>query len=98
MIKADLQCAAVAAASVLAKVERDAIMVERAAGFPGYHWHDNKGYAAPEHLAALAADGPCAQHRRSWSLPGVSGRATLLDLTGFDLAGPDGGAFEDARR
>ncbi|MDQ1288576.1 MAG: ribonuclease [Actinomycetota bacterium] len=72
LVKADLRCAAVAAASVLAKVERDAIMVARSADFPRYRWCDNKGYAAPDHLAALAELGACEQHRRSWSLPGVS--------------------------
>lgn len=70
-IKADLRCAAVAAASVLAKVERDAMMVERARAHPGYGWELNKGYAAPEHSAALRRLGPCEQHRRSWSLPGT---------------------------
>jgi ribonuclease HII len=69
MIKADLRCAAVAAASVLAKVERDRIMVERARRFPGYGWEENKGYSAPEHSAALRRLGPCEQHRRTWSLP-----------------------------
>ena len=68
-VKADLRCAAVAAASVLAKVERDAIMVARAADFPGYGWELNKGYAVPEHLAALGELGPCPQHRQSWRLP-----------------------------
>jgi ribonuclease HII len=74
MIKADLRCAAVAAASVLAKVERDGIMVERARQFPGYGWEGNKGYSAPEHGEALRALGPCVQHRRSWSLPGLATR------------------------
>jgi ribonuclease HII len=73
MIKADLRCAAVAAASVLAKVERDGIMVRRARDFPGYSWEENKGYSAPEHGQALRQLGPCAQHRRSWSLPGQGG-------------------------
>jgi ribonuclease HII len=68
-VKADLRCAAVAAASVLAKVERDAIMVVRAAEFPAYGWELNKGYAVPEHLAALGVLGSCPQHRRSWRLP-----------------------------
>lgn len=71
LVKADLRCAAVAAASVLAKVERDAIMVRRAELFPDYGWRDNKGYSAPEHSAALRRLGPCQQHRRSWSLPVV---------------------------
>jgi ribonuclease HII len=71
LVKADLRCAAVAAASVLAKVERDAIMVRRAREHPGYAWDENKGYSAPEHAQALARLGPCGQHRRTWSLPGV---------------------------
>jgi ribonuclease HII len=70
-IKADLRCAAVAAASVLAKVERDALMVARAADHPAYGWAENKGYSAPEHVVALERLGPCAQHRRSWRLPGT---------------------------
>jgi ribonuclease HII len=92
LVKADLRCAAVAAASVLAKVERDAIMVARSADFPGYRWCDNKGYSTREHLAALAEIGACEQHRRSWSLPGVSSQdvvvlgddlfGELLDITG----------------
>ena len=77
-VKADLRCAAVAAASVLAKVERDAMMVERSAAHPQYGWAGNKGYSAPDHVEALARFGPCAQHRRSWRLPGV-GRVVDLD-------------------
>jgi len=71
MVKADLRCAAVAAASVLAKVERDGIMVRRSALHPGYRWDLNKGYSAPEHARALERLGPCEQHRRTWSLPGL---------------------------
>jgi ribonuclease HII len=69
-VKADLTCASVAAASVLAKCERDAMMVELALGYPQYAWHENKGYAAPEHMEAIRRHGPCEQHRRSWRLPG----------------------------
>jgi ribonuclease HII len=71
MIKADLKCSSVAAASVLAKVERDELMVGLASEHPAYGWGLNKGYAAPEHLEALARVGPCDAHRRSWRLPGV---------------------------
>jgi ribonuclease HII len=85
-IKADLRCAAVAAASVLAKVERDAIMVERSDWHPHYGWAGNKGYSAPEHLAALRRHGTTPQHRRSWRLPGMDGVELLsveevIDLT-----------------
>ena len=65
-----MTCSSVAAASVLAKTTRDAIMVELAAEHPAYGWDVNKGYASPEHLDALRALGPCEQHRRSWAIPG----------------------------
>lgn len=73
MIKADMRCSSVAAASVLAKVSRDAHMVGLADEHPQYAWADNKGYSAAAHLEALAAHGPCVAHRRSWALPGVDG-------------------------
>jgi ribonuclease HII len=73
MIKADLKCSSVAAASVLAKVERDGLMVAAAPSHPAYAWDENKGYAAPEHLAALEAYGATDLHRRSWRLPGLAG-------------------------
>jgi ribonuclease HII len=71
MVKADMSCSSVAAASVLAKVERDAMMVALAVEVPGYAWEMNKGYSAPEHFAALESRGPSVHHRRSWRLPGV---------------------------
>jgi ribonuclease HII len=70
-VKADQVCASVAAASVVAKVTRDAIMTGLAPEHPPYGWAQNKGYAAPAHLAALAEHGPSPLHRRSWRLPGV---------------------------
>ena len=72
-VKADLFCSSVAAASVLAKVERDAMMVALAVEVPDYAWQLNKGYSAPEHFAALQTHGPSVHHRRSWRLPGVNG-------------------------
>jgi ribonuclease HII len=71
-VKADLSCATVAAASVLAKVARDALMAELAEQYPGYGWESNKGYGSPEHLDAIRRLGLTPQHRKSWSLPGVS--------------------------
>ena len=70
MVKADLRCAAVAAASILAKTARDEIMVGLAAEHPQYGWAENKGYAAPDHIAALSMFGPTPHHRVSWRLPG----------------------------
>jgi ribonuclease HII len=69
-IKADLRCAGVAAASVLAKTERDRLMTRFSGDYPDYGWGINKGYATPEHLAAIAGRGPCEEHRRSWRLSG----------------------------
>ena len=71
LIKADLKCAAVAAASILAKTARDQILTGLSAEHPAYGWAENKGYSAPEHIAALAQLGPTTYHRKSWSLPGV---------------------------
>lgn len=70
-VKADLRCAAVAAASVLAKTTRDDLMVEHARDHPAYGWELNKGYSAPAHIEALSRVGACGQHRRSWRLPGM---------------------------
>lgn len=67
-VKGDLHCASVAAASVMAKVTRDRLMVELAHKYPWYGWEANKGYGAPDHLAALAERGACEEHRRSWNL------------------------------
>ncbi len=77
-VKADLTCASVAAASVLAKTERDMIMVDLSAQFPHYGWAENKGYASADHIAALRERGPSREHRRSWKLPtGDGDRPTL---------------------
>lgn len=66
MIKADMRCSSVAAASVLAKVERDQMLAAMAEDYPHYGWAGNKGYSAKDHLDALDIHGPCVQHRRSW--------------------------------
>lgn len=66
--KADRDCASVAAASVIAKVERDALMVALHSAYPEFGWASNKGYAAAAHTAALRAHGASAHHRRSWNL------------------------------
>lgn len=72
-VKADRTCATVAAASVLAKCERDGLMTELAGAHPHYGWDENKGYSSPGHIAALREHGPCVLHRRSWRLPGIGG-------------------------
>lgn len=69
-VKGDARCAVVAAASVLAKVERDALMT--ALPDPGYGWASNKGYSSGAHIEALSRLGASDQHRRSWRLPGLT--------------------------
>lgn len=69
VVKGDARCASIAAASVLAKVERDALMVAAHGDHPAYGWDSNKGYGAAAHLEALATHGPSPLHRVSWKLP-----------------------------
>jgi ribonuclease HII len=71
-IKGDMTCAGVSAASVLAKTERDAMMVDLDPAHPPYGFAVNKGYSTPEHIGALREHGPSAAHRRSWRLPGCA--------------------------
>lgn len=69
-VKADMQCLSVAAASVIAKVERDAMMQDLHTEFPDYGWDVNKGYATSGHRDVLRAAGPTPYHRVSWRLLG----------------------------
>jgi ribonuclease HII len=66
VIKGDAKCAVVAAASIIAKVHRDALCRELHARFPLYGFDVHKGYATPQHLAAIEAHGPCSEHRRGY--------------------------------
>jgi ribonuclease HII len=72
VIKGDTLCASIAAASVLAKVERDALMRAAHEEHPHYGWDGNKGYGAAGHLEALRELGPSPLHRVSWKLPATS--------------------------
>lgn len=66
IIKGDKKSAAIAAASILAKTTRDAIMNYYSRLYPKYGFARNKGYATPEHLAALKKYGPCFLHRSTF--------------------------------
>lgn len=66
VIKGDATYQCIAAASILAKVERDRIMVAYADEFPGYGFESHFGYPTPAHMESLALLGPCAIHRRSY--------------------------------
>lgn len=67
IINGDGLCISIAAASIVAKVARDRLMIEADAVFPGYGFARHKGYGTPEHLQALASLGPCPLHRRSFA-------------------------------
>src|SRR5690606_2140835 len=66
VVDGDALCSSIAAASIVAKVERDEVMCRLDAVYPQYGFARHKGYSTPEHLASLAEHGPCPQHRRSW--------------------------------
>lgn len=67
VVKGDSKIAQIAAASILAKTERDAYMVRIAEKFPGYGFESHFGYPTPPHFATLEALGPCEIHRRSYA-------------------------------
>jgi ribonuclease HII len=67
IIKGDSKVRAISAASILAKVERDAAMLRMHALYPQYGFDEHKGYPTPAHLEALDRHGACAIHRRSFA-------------------------------
>ncbi len=66
IIKGDGLSVSIAAASIIAKVTRDRVMLDYHRRFPHYNFHVHKGYPTPEHLRLLAEHGPCDIHRRSF--------------------------------
>jgi len=67
IIKGDAKSFSIAAASVIAKVTRDQMMLELDKEYPQYGFAAHKGYGTPEHLAAIAEFGPCPIHRRTFA-------------------------------
>jgi ribonuclease HII len=76
-IKADRDCASVSAASVVAKVHRDRIMIDADSRWPGYGWSGNKGYGSAAHFAAIDELGATELHRHTW----LRSPDLLVDLT-----------------
>jgi ribonuclease HII len=66
IVHGDARCASIAAASILAKVARDAHLAELDKLYPAYCLARNKGYGTPDHMQALAHYGPCAEHRKTF--------------------------------
>ncbi|MGN0837309.1 MAG: ribonuclease HII [Akkermansia sp.] len=77
LVKGDARCLSIAAASIVAKVTRDRLMLALAQQYPGYGFEKHAGYGTAAHLAALRRLGPCPEHRRSFApvaqllLPGL---------------------------
>ncbi|MEZ7818595.1 MAG: ribonuclease HII [Candidatus Azotimanducaceae bacterium] len=67
IVKGDRIVGQISAASILAKVARDAELVELAVTYPGYGFAQHKGYPTKKHMIALSELGPCAEHRRSFA-------------------------------
>jgi ribonuclease HII len=67
LVKGDCRSYSIAAASVLAKVTRDRLMLDYDRQYPGYGFAEHKGYGTPQHLAAIREKGPCPIHRRSFA-------------------------------
>ena len=67
LVQGDCRSYSIAAASVLAKVTRDRMMTEYDRLYPGYGFAEHKGYATPQHYAAIQQNGPCPIHRRSFA-------------------------------
>ena len=80
VVGGDAKVPAISAASIIAKVARDAEMVAAAARYPGYGFESHKGYATTVHLAALRKLGPTPLHRRSFAPVGdAAGQPTLFE-------------------
>ena len=67
LVRGDSRCMSIAAASIVAKVTRDALMLEEHCRYPDYGFDTNKGYPTPAHLEQLRILGPCPIHRRSFA-------------------------------
>ena len=85
IVKGDARSASIAAASIIAKVARDRMMVELHSAHPQYGFADNKGYATKPHLAALQKYGPCPAHRRTFAPVARVVNRTPVQLT-LDLS------------
>ena len=78
IVQGDGKMACIAAASILAKTERDRIMRRLGEQYPGYGFENHYGYSTPEHLEALRRLGPCPIHRRSFTRIREADQACLI--------------------
>jgi ribonuclease HII len=85
IVRGDAKCLSIAAASIVAKVTRDTMMVELARAYPAYGFERHKGYATPEHHAIIERLGVTPHHRRSFKT--VQLALGLIDAESSDLGG-----------
>ena len=97
IVDGDRLCASVAAASVVAKVFRDRLMVELDREYPGYDLASNKGYAAPEHRAGLRAFGTAPIHRLTFASCADVEQTTLWEAVGDGVGRVDPEGIEDSQ-
>ncbi len=83
IIKGDQKDASIAAASIVAKVHRDAAMERLAKRYPAYGFDRHMGYATADHMAALERFGPCPIHRRSFAPVALAGRRSASSSDRF---------------
>ena len=93
VVRGDSTCASIMAASIVAKVYRDRLMVEYDLQYPGYGFAGHKGYATPTHKRALRELGPSPIHRMSWApIRAVLGNGHLSETAGAIVGGELGPA------
>src|SRR5205807_9093194 len=91
VVKGDSTSASIMAASIVAKVYRDRLMIEYDRQYPGYGFAGHKGYATPSHKRALRELGPSPIHRMSWApIRAVLGNVSLAETIVSAVEVPDG--------
>lgn len=85
VINGDAHHMVIAAASIIAKVERDMLMTELACRYPAFEWERNKGYGTQAHRRAICTHGISPHHRRSWNLTGNSSSESFSSIQGLTL-------------
>jgi ribonuclease HII len=90
IVHGDALCTSIAAASVVAKVERDRLVRDLGRRFPAYGFEQHKGYGTPEHWQALSVNGPCPEHRLSYHGVAAGSGAGIAAGSGAAIASVSG--------
>jgi ribonuclease HII len=90
IVHGDALCTSIAAASIVAKVERDRLVRDLGRRFPAYGFEQHKGYGTPEHWQALSVNGPCPEHRLSYHGVAAGSGAGIAAGSGAAIASVSG--------